>query len=89
MIQIQLTLQNQLGLHTRAAAKLVAIAKRFQSRIELAFEGQLVDCKSIMRLITLGAQQHHPLDFFIQGDDEEAASLAITALINHKFGEPS
>ena len=87
MIRQQITIQNKLGLHTRAAAKLVDIAKKFQSRIELLYRDRLVDCKSIMSVITLGAQKDNVLDVIITGDDEEEALNAITKLIDNKFGE--
>ncbi len=87
MIRQALTIQNKLGLHTRAAAKLVDIAKRFSSRIELAYRDRIVDCKSIMGVITLGAQKDNILDVIISGEDENEALSAISKLINDKFGE--
>jgi phosphocarrier protein HPr len=87
MIRHQLTIQNKLGLHTRAAAKLVDTAKRFQSKIELVFRDRLVDCKSIMGVITLGAQKDNIVDVIITGDDETEALESITKLVDGKFGE--
>lgn len=87
MIRQSITIQNKLGLHTRAAAKLVDIAKKFESRIELVFRDRVVDCKSIMGVITLGAQKNNILDVVIIGEDEQQALLAIIKLINDKFGE--
>ena len=87
MIRQQVTIQNKLGLHTRAAAKLVDTAKRFESRIELIYRDRIVDCKSIMGVITLGAQKDNVLDVVITGDDEKEALEAIVKLINDKFGE--
>lgn len=87
MIRQQLTIQNKLGLHTRAAAKLVNLAKRFQSQIELVYRERSVDCKSIMGVITLGAQKDNEMDVIISGDDENLAFSAIEKLINDKFGE--
>lgn len=87
MIRQQLTIQNKLGLHTRAAAKLVDLAKKFESRIELVYRDRVVDCKSIMGVITLGAQKDNVLDIIITGADEQQALAAITKLINDKFGE--
>ncbi|RDI48778.1 HPr family phosphocarrier protein [Aquicella lusitana] len=87
MIRQQVTIQNKLGLHTRAAAKLVDIAKQFQSRIELVYRDRVVDCKSIMGVITLGAQKDNVLDVVITGEDEKEALEAILKLINDKFGE--
>lgn len=87
MIRQQLTIQNKLGLHTRAAAKLVDTAKKFGSRIELVFNDRVVDSKSIMGVITLGAQKDNVIDVVINGDDENHALQAIQQLINDKFGE--
>lgn len=87
MIRQQLTIQNKLGLHTRAAAKLVDVAKKFESRIELMYRDRIVDCKSIMGVITLGAQKDSVIEALINGKDEQQALIAIEKLINDKFGE--
>jgi phosphotransferase system HPr (HPr) family protein len=87
MIHQQITIQNKLGLHTRAAAKLVDTAKKFASRIELIFRDRTVDCKSIMSVITLGAQKDNVIDVMVNGEDEEQAIEAINKLVNNKFGE--
>lgn len=87
MIRQPLTIQNQLGLHTRAAAKLVDTAKRFESKIELIFRDRTVDCKSIMGVITLGAQKNNVVDVVIEGSDESNALAAIQKLVDAKFGE--
>lgn len=87
MINEQIILQNKLGLHTRAAAKLVDTAKHFISRIELRFKDRIVDCKSIMGVITLGAQKGNTLELIINGEDEGEARDAIVKLVNDKFGE--
>lgn len=87
MIRKQITVQNKLGLHTRAAAKLVDTAKKFESHIELIYRDRIVDCKSIMGVITLGAQKDNILDLVISGNDENDALEAIVNLFNNKFGE--
>lgn len=87
MIRQQITIQNKLGLHTRAAAKLVDTAKKFASRIELLYRDRIVDCKSIMGVITLGAQKDNVLDVIVTGDDEAEAIAAIQKLVDGKFGE--
>ena len=87
MIHHQITIQNKLGLHARAAAKLVDMAKRYASRIELVFGDRVVDCKSIMGVITLGAQKDNVVDVMVTGEDEEQAMDAINKLVNGKFGE--
>lgn len=87
MIREPLLVQNQLGLHTRAAAKLVDIAKKYESRIELSLNERTVDCKSIMGVITLGAQKNNTVDLIIDGADESHAFDAIKTLFDNKFGE--
>lgn len=87
MIRQQLTIQNKLGLHTRAAAKLVDMAKRFESQIDLIYRDRMVNCKSIMGVITLGAQKDNVLDVVITGNDEQKAMDAIKGLLDAKFGE--
>ena len=87
MQQQQITIINKLGLHTRAAAKLVATAARFASQIELINNGRSANAKSIMGVITLGASKGTILDLNISGEDEQAARDAIIELINDRFGE--
>lgn len=87
MIRDHITIQNQLGLHTRAAAKLVDTAKKYSSQIELIYRDRTVDCKSIMGVITLGAQKDNVLDIVLNGDDEQQAANAIKQLVDNKFGE--
>lgn len=88
MIREQITISNKLGLHTRAAAKLVALAAKFESKIQLGRnDQQLADCKSIMSLILLGAAKNITLELVISGADELEAREAIVKLIQDKFGE--
>lgn len=87
MIRQQAVIQNKLGLHTRAAAKFVDTAKKFISRVEVAHRDYTVDGKSIMGIITLGAQKDDTIDLLITGEDENEALEAILVLINNKFGE--
>lgn len=87
MIRKQVTIRNKYGLHTRAAAKLVTLAKKFQSTIEILLHKKTANCKSIMALILLGAKKGTTFDLIISGNDEEAASEAIVKLIRGKFGE--
>lgn len=87
-ISKQLTIINKLGLHARAASKLVATATRFSSQIQINRNGQLADAKSIMSLLMLAASKGTDLEFIIDGDDAEAALADIEALINNRFDEP-
>jgi len=89
MLCERITIVNQLGLHTRAAAKLVALAGRFQSQIDIIRRDnqQKANCKSIMAIMLLGVTYGTVLDLLITGDDELEARDAIVALINDRFGE--
>lgn len=87
MLKEQIIIQNKLGLHTRAAAKLVATAAKFESKIEIVLPDRRVDCKSIMSLILVGAKKGAQLTFTISGADELEAREAIFNLINGRFEE--
>jgi phosphocarrier protein HPr len=87
MINESVTIINKLGLHTRAAAKVVAIATTFESTIQFQFNDKLADCKSIMSLILLGLTKGATFHLIISGSDEIAARDAIIALVNRRFEE--
>ncbi len=78
---------NKLGLHARAAAKLVKLAAGFESRIRLGYRGQVVDAKSIMGIMMLAAAQGARIEVDIEGADAEAAAGQIERLFANRFGE--
>lgn len=87
MKRAEVTLVNRLGLHARAAAKLVTLAKTFASRVTLEKDGSTVDGKSIMNILLLAAPVDSVLQLTVEGEDEAEAFTAITALIANRFGE--
>ncbi len=87
MLQQDIKIINKLGLHARAAAKLVTLASRFESNIELKKGEQTVNAKSIMGVLMLAASQGTDLQLAIDGKDESEAVLAIAGLINNRFEE--
>ncbi len=90
MQQRTVTIKNSLGLHARAAARLVRLAGGFRSEIQLArcdARHKMVDAKSILGVLMLAATQHTELEIIVEGEDEEAALAALCALIEDKFGE--
>jgi phosphocarrier protein len=91
MIQLLIVVENRLGLHARAAAKLVQLASRYGSDIYLAREGyqQAIDAKSILGVLMLAASKGTRLVVSISGPDEVDASEAIGGLFAAKFGEES
>jgi phosphocarrier protein len=87
MQQREITITNKLGLHARAAAKLVSTASGFSADIFLDKDGQRINGKSIMGVMMLAASQGTKLMLVIDGKDEADAMRALLDLINDKFGE--
>jgi len=89
MIERETEIVNRLGLHARAAAKLVHTAGGFQSRVALVKDGEAVDAKSILGILLLAAGQGTSLLVRTEGVDEEQAMAAVTGLIADRFDEES
>ncbi len=86
-IETELTIINKLGLHARAAAKLVTVASGFESDIQLIRDSRSANAKSIMGVMMLAAGKGTALQLIVSGSDAEAASEAIIELVNDRFGE--
>jgi phosphocarrier protein len=78
---------NNLGLHARAATKLVQLASRFACDIEVSREGQKANAKSVMGVLLLCGAKGTFLDVTARGPASEEAVQAIGTLIASKFGE--
>ena len=87
MKEATLTLKNRLGLHARAAAKLVQAASSFDAKVSLTRDGEEVDGKSILGLLLLAAGKGTPLLVRVDGKDEEQALAALRDLVDRKFDE--
>jgi phosphocarrier protein HPr len=87
MIERETEIVNRLGLHARAAAKLVHTTGGFQSRVTIVKDGEEVDAKSILGLLLLAAAQGSQVTIRCEGQDEEEALRAITQLIANRFDE--
>ena len=87
MIESKLEIVNRLGLHARAAAKLVHTAGTFDSQVTLIKDGEEVDAKSILGLLQLGAPQGSEVSVRCDGGDEQEALDAVSELIANRFGE--
>ena len=87
MIEKTLVLKNRLGLHARAAAKLVHTAAHYSSRITLSKDGEDVDGKSILGLLLLAAGKGTPIVVRTEGDDEAEAMSALADLVDRRFDE--
>jgi len=78
---------NKLGLHARAASKLVKLAARFESKILLRKGEREANGKSIMAVMMLAASKGTLLELVVEGVDERDATVALEALIADRFGE--
>ncbi len=87
---INITVKNQLGIHARPAAKLVAIANQFPSQItlrNLTKNSQTINAKSINQVITLAVKQGHKIAITATGHDADLALIKFQELITNNFGE--
>ncbi|NNL56337.1 MAG: HPr family phosphocarrier protein [Pseudomonadales bacterium] len=87
MITRKLTLVNKLGLHARAANKLLDVSSQFASDILITHGDNTANGKSIMSVMLLAAPFGSELTFVFEGADEEQAAAAIEQLIAGRFGE--
>ncbi len=87
MIRKELVISNRLGLHARAAAKLVQAASRFHAQVIISTHQMSADAKSILGVLTLAASKDTPVVLEVNGPDEIAASGEIENLITARFGE--
>lgn len=87
MIRRPLRIINKLGLHARAASKLVSVASQYEAEITLRRNEQEVSGKSIMGVMMLGASRGTELELIADGSDEEAAADALAELVEDRFGE--
>ncbi len=82
-----LMIQNELGLHARAATKLVQTASKFPCEVTVTKDGHEVNGKSIMGVLMLVASKGTTVTLRAKGEQAAAAVTAIAALIDDKFGE--
>jgi phosphocarrier protein len=87
MAECLIRIQNKLGLHARASAKLAAEASRFNSEIMLGKDDIEINAKSIMGIMMLAACKGSELLLRAEGPDAETALESIEALVNSRFGE--
>lgn len=82
-----LKITNKLGLHARAAAKIVALSSKFKSKITIANGKKIADAKSIMKILMLAAPRNTEIKIKTIGKDEEKAMNALEELFLRKFDE--
>jgi len=83
----KLEIKNKLGLHARAAALLVQTVTRFSAEVKISKDGQVVDGRSILGVLTLAATRGSKIHVEAKGEDAEEAVRAIEKLVEKKFNE--
>ena len=87
IVVYELVIENQSGLHARPAAAFVKMANNFRAEITVTKDGDSVNGKSIMGLLTLAAARGTKLVIEIEGDDAIEAVDAIQSLVEGNFNE--
>lgn len=87
MISASVTIVNKLGLHARAATRLVNCASAFESEVRIVRGARVVNAKSIMGVLTLAASKGTELTVETEGPDQEESLQAVVDLIADRFGE--
>ncbi len=87
MVERDIEIKNKLGLHARAAAKLVHTAARYKSDIKIRKGEEEVDGKSILGILLLAAGRGSSIRVKADGEDERDALEAVEKLIDAKFDE--
>ena len=83
----KLKIENELGLHARAAAKIVALAGQYKANLFLRKDQQEVEGSSILSILTLACPRGTELEARATGEDSEMLMSALSALFEQKFGE--
>jgi phosphocarrier protein HPr len=78
---------NRLGLHARAAAKIVYVASRYRCTIALAFGSRQANARNILAVMLLAASMGSTITIETSGPDESEAMSAVTQLVSDRFGE--
>ena len=87
MVRAEAAILNKLGLHARASAKLTQLAASFSSEVWMEKGERRINAKSIMGVMMLAAGKGSTVVVETTGNDEQAASEAILALVADRFGE--
>lgn len=87
MTEKEVTIKNRAGIHARPAALIVKVANDFNSEIFMEKNGNKINAKSIMGIITLGAAYNSTLSVVAEGEDEKEAVEAISQLFENRFEE--
>lgn len=85
--EVQVVIQNELGLHARAATQFVQLASKYPCEVHVEKDGQRVNGKSIMGVLMLVASKGTSITISCDGPQAEEAGRALTGLVDARFGE--
>ena len=88
MPEIALTIRNAVGLHARPAALFVQEASKYKAEIRVRKGDVVANAKSILSILTLGADQGSVVVVSAEGEDAVRALAALQTLVDTDFGEP-
>ena len=82
-----LTVQDREGLHARPCARIARAAQKFQSTVTAAYDGRVVDAKSVLELLGLMAAGGEDVEFHAVGDDAAECLEAVAAAMADADGK--
>jgi phosphocarrier protein HPr len=85
VIEVEVKILNEEGLHARPAGLLVKTASQYKSQIEVEFNGKKVNAKSLLSLMSLGLTKDSAIRIFARGDDAANAVESLQTLIANQF----
>ena len=86
-IEVSVTIENERGMHARAATVFVQLASEFEADVFVSKDGREVNGKSIMGVLMLVATKGSRITLRAEGPDAEEAIAALCALVKNRFGE--
>lgn len=86
-IKQTITIQNKLGLHTRATIKLVELVNKFDAKLSIKHHDKQADADSVLGLLVLETCYGQEIEIIATGNEAKQAMLAVTKLIEDKFLE--
>ena len=87
IVEKTLTIKNELGIHARSAAMIVRALERYRSSVFLERDGNQVDARSLLDILTLACPKDSRIVVQADGDDALEAVESIAKLVDEKFGE--
>ena len=84
-MEVKLKLLNEEGMHARPAGVLVKQVSKFQSKIELSYNGKTANAKSLLSIMSLGLTANAEFTAKAEGNDAELALKSIAEIVQNKF----